>query len=123
MLLGVRISPHLLAGSLIMMTLTVSLTGSTSLSGCGDCTSCGSPYCFNLQTDSFNCGSCGQSCQGGEVCQNGQCARASCSVDGGCAGDAGTCCGATCCAFPDFCCTTSAGPACIQGGGESQCPP
>src|SRR5262245_44163491 len=108
MLLGMRIFLRLLASSLVAAPL-LALTVSTSLPGCGGnsaspgCTSCGipGPYCFNLQTDSFNCGACGKSCQSDQVCQDGQCVKTPCSVAGGCTGDAGTCCGATCCAFPD----------------------
>lgn len=33
--------------------------------------------CVNLQTDVQNCGTCGNTCDTGEICQNGQCVSAS----------------------------------------------
>ncbi|MFT3764582.1 MAG: hypothetical protein QM820_03555 [Minicystis sp.] len=124
-----RLPLRLLLAGLFVVVPLVTVLESMSLSGCGDCNSCGvsGPYCFDLQTDTFHCGSCDNACLTAtvrdQVCQDGQCVKASCSVAGGCTGDAGICCGDTCCASPDFCCTTKAGPRCISGNGESQCPP
>jgi hypothetical protein len=45
--------------------------------------------CTDTQTDPYNCGMCGNSCQGGSGCTNGMCAAPTCS-----SGE--TLCGSTC---------------------------
>lgn len=48
--------------------------------------------CTNLQTDFYNCGSCGNVCGAGEVCDAGSCMQASCGCsDVGLTGCQGSC--------------------------------
>ena len=62
----------------LMMVLIVGPVGAAIVVGPVDIL-CFLPFhncndqCVNLQTDRYNCGSCGNSCIGSQVCQNGHC--------------------------------------------------
>lgn len=51
---------------------------------CADGLACCSAGCANVQTDSQNCGACGEVCADGEICCNGSCCDGCCGADGSC---------------------------------------
>jgi hypothetical protein len=84
---------------------------------------CGTNQCVNTQTDSSNCGSCGNACAAGQSCQGGQCV-VSCG-SGTCPATAPQCCQGigdaanqiACCPPPDI-------STCAHGvGGRPICGP
>jgi len=86
--------------------------------------------CVNLQNDPFNCGTCGNRCDGGKpYCGDGTCQQAPCDPQTELCAPNSICCGSTCCAVGDICCEpqgpipgapscyapTAAAPTCPQG--------
>jgi hypothetical protein len=85
---------------------------------------CGGVSCVDLQSDTQNCGTCGDACPAGDVCQAGSCVTAPCSSGLACAGG-DTCCGGSCCDASEVCCQAVGGPAnyyfCAEA--DAGCPP
>jgi hypothetical protein len=77
-------------------------TGACTLACTTGRTCCGSG-CVNTQNDPFNCGKCGNTCQGStSLCQGGTCVHPPCDANI-CAATI-FCCGSMCCGAGQLCC-------------------
>lgn len=71
--------------------------------------SCCDGYCVNVFNDPFNCGSCGNGCDGDQpFCRSGECSDPPC--DGVQCGAGTSCCGNECCGAGQLCCDVTVGP-------------
>ena len=63
-----------------------------------------------MQDDPFNCGGCGNRCDGKTpVCEVGKCVAAPCTSGSACS-NGNTCCGSACCTSGQICCVVEGGP-------------
>ena len=104
-------------------------TGSCAVA-CTTGRNCCGGDCVNLQNDPFNCGTCGNRCDGNTpYCGDGTCQQPPCNPQTELCAPNSVCCGSTCCPVGDICCEqqgpisgapscftpTTAEPTCPQG--------
>src|SRR5699024_5227496 len=69
--------------------------------------------CVNLQNNTSNCGTCGNTCKAYQICQGGACTCPSGQFD--CGNKCAACCGNQHCTPPRVCNTTSGSCVCPSG--------
>jgi PKD repeat protein len=72
MCLKQRVLYYIIILMLVMVLIVLPVSAIDVVVGCEIIEFCNG-QCVNLQTDQYNCGSCGNSCIGSQVCQNGHC--------------------------------------------------
>ena len=72
MCLKQRVLYYIIILMLVMVLIVLPVSAFDVVVGCEINEFCNG-QCVNLQTDQYNCGSCGNSCIGSQVCQNGHC--------------------------------------------------